>query len=156
MIQTSDFQKWVGILWAELFGVTSADSGYFLDDGQSGLCGSLAAVNAQTASTSPRPGGETIASHSAHVLYFLNWFLAHTRGENPPADWPGSWRTQTVTEAEWDTLRRELRTAYEQIAQVIHQMAHWSEPALAAVLILLPHCAYHLGEIRQMITVLKG
>ena len=97
------------VLLAEGFGVSDSAIGYFLDDGQSGLLGTIDRLTAATASAGLRPENATIAAHSNHVLFLLDLFMADERGEQPSADWAGSWTVQTVDAAAWDALRANVR-----------------------------------------------
>ena len=74
---------------------------------------------------------------------------AHTR-----VDWTESWRTTTVTVAEWDTLRSDLRKTYEHTVELIRSFERWNEDELGDVLAMLIHSAYHLGAMRQLVRAL--
>ncbi len=150
MIKTEDFKKWFGILFAETFGVSDSPHGYALDDGKSGLLGTIDRIDARTASTSLKPGGETIASHCGHVHFILRWFYSYGQGQPIEPDWAGSWSTQTVDTPAWDALRSELRALYESVAGQVDGVQEWDETPLSASMILLTHCAYHVGEIKQI------
>lgn len=156
MIESNDFRKWFGILFAEAFGVADTESGYFLDSGRAGLLGTIDQVDAQTASAALKPGNATIASHCGHVLFILHFFTAHSRGETPTADWPGSWTTREVDDAAWATLRGDVRREYETIQRWLQHNERWDEAPVAALMILLTHCAYHVGEVRQLLTSLRS
>jgi hypothetical protein len=152
MIKTEDFTKWLSLLLAETFGLSDAPSGFFLDTGRSGLFGTINAISAETASTALKPENATIASHCAHVLFLLRLFEAYEQGQRLEPDWPESWKTRVVDEVAWRTLRAELQTAYDTVLARLRARTAWEEPPLAASMILLAHCAYHVGEIRQLLT----
>jgi hypothetical protein len=136
-------------LLAEAFGVAGTPDGYFLDSGHSGLLGTIAQLSAETASASRGLEDSSIAAHCGHVLFLLRFFAAFERGETPEADWAGSWRTRQVDEAAWKQLQAELRAAYDEVVARMQARPEWPEPAIGACMLLLAHCAYHTGEIRQ-------
>jgi len=152
MIRTEDFTKWLSLLLAETFGLSEAPSGFFLDTGQSGLLGTINLISAEAVSTALKPENATIASHCAHVLFLLRLFDAYEQGQRPEPDWEESWKTRVVDEAAWRTLRAELQAAYDTALAQLRARTAWDEPPLAASLMLLAHCAYHVGEIRQLLT----
>jgi hypothetical protein len=149
MIQTTDFTKWLHILMAETFGVADGSDAYFLDSGQSGLLGTVNTLSAEVASAGRTPEQSTIASHCAHVLFILGLFDAYEQGQTPEADWEGSWSTRVVDDAAWRALRGEVQAAYDSVMARLEARDTWPEPAVAASMTLLAHCAYHVGEIRQ-------
>lgn len=152
MIKTDDFTKWLNQLLAETFGVSETPSASFLDSGRSGLLGTIDALSAEQASTARQPEQATIASHSAHVLFLLRLFEAHELGQPTEPDWEASWKIRVVDEAAWANLRADLLAAYTTVMAQVRARTAWDEAPLAAVLTLLTHCAYHVGEIRQRLT----
>jgi hypothetical protein len=155
MIQTEHFKQSLLTLLPEVFGATDAPHGYILDNGQAGLLGTLDNVEAATASARLRPENETVASHTNHVLFIVNLHNAFERGEQPEADWAGSWANQVVDEAAWAKLRAELRAAYDTALSRLEARDEFPEPGVGAFIMLVSHCAYHLGEIKQILTSLK-
>lgn len=149
-MESNNLKKWMLILLPEIFGATDEKYGYILDHGKAGILGTLDQLDASAASRAPKPGGETIASHSGHALYMMELFNAYADGQNPKTDWPGSWKNQTVNEAQWNDLRNRIRSNYEGILKTLEIREDWNEDVVSASLILLGHCAYHLGEIKQM------
>ena len=149
MIPTSDFKQPLLTLMAELFGVGAAPEGFILDSGKDGLIGTIAELSAETASAAPQSGEASIAAHCGHVLFLLQFFAAHERGETPDADWPGSWRTQTVDAAAWDALRHEIQTTYDDVMARLRAREEWPADGVGAAMMTMAHCAYHVGEIRQ-------
>jgi len=155
MIKSDVFKQSLLTLLPEVFGVTDAPHGYILDNGQAGLLGTLDQVDAATASARLRPSNETAASHTNHVLFIVNLHNAFERGERPEADWAGSWTNQVVDEAAWDRLRADLRAAYTTVISRLEQRQEWPDDGVDAYIMLVAHCAYHLGEIKQILTSLK-
>lgn len=149
MIAQPVFAQSFFTLLAEAFGVAGTPDGYFLDSGQAGLLGAIAPLSAATASASRGADDSSIAAHCGHVLFLLRFFAAFERGETPEADWPGSWQTREVDQVAWIQLQSDLRAAYDEVVSRMRARAEWPEPAIGACMLLLAHCAYHVGEIRQ-------
>jgi hypothetical protein len=149
MISTTDFKKWFFLLLAETFGVADTPHGVMLDTGRSGLIGTINTISAEIASAAPTPDHATIAAHCGHILFLLNHFAAYERGETPTMDWPSSWKTRVVDDAAWQALRNDVQTAYDSVVARLQAREEWPEAAVAASMVLLAHCAYHVGEIRQ-------
>jgi hypothetical protein len=83
MIPTSEFTHWFFLLLAETLGVADTPHGRILDNGQSGLLGTINTLSAEVASAAPTPDQATIASHCGHILFLLQYFAAYERGETP-------------------------------------------------------------------------
>ena len=72
-------------------------------------------------------------------------------------DWGEIWRTvEKVTPEEWDALKNNLKQTYERINKLFHENKMWNEDTIGGALSIVVHTAYHLGEIRQALCVLKG
>jgi hypothetical protein len=56
----------------------------------------------------------------------------------------------------WDRLRGELRLEFETLRQALKSQTALPEEYLSGVIALVPHAAYHLGTIRQMVERVKG
>ena len=151
-IDVAGFKNTMLTLMPELFGVADVPSSYMLDDGRAGLLGTLEKVDAATASAGLRPQNATIAAHTNHILLLLDLFVAYDHGEQPHADWEGSWKVQHVDPAAWDTLRATVRTRYDQAIERIQERTEFPPEAVGGCIILLTHVSYHLGEIKQMLT----
>lgn len=149
-MENNDLRKWMLTLVAEIFGVSDLEHGYILDHGKAGILGTLDQLDAAAASKAPKPGAETIASHTGHALYMMELFGAYADGHNPETDWPGSWKNQSVDEAAWADLREKTRATYHSVLDRLEKQEDWNEDVIAASLILFGHCAYHLGEIKQL------
>ena len=74
------------------------------------------------------------------------------RDEPFQGKWKESWKLYEVDNSEWGRLRKDLRTEFESLRQAIESQTELAEQDLTWVLALLPHAAYHLGTIRQMIS----
>ncbi len=123
----------------------------------SGFLGTLDAMSAETASTPPAPGSNTIAAHAGHLLFALSLALRAMHGENPygTAKWTESWRTQTVDEAAWTALRFDLRRVHEGLQEAIKAGPPLDNPdVFMGVISLVGHGAYHLGAMQTIHQVL--
>ena len=127
---------------------------WFIDnEPNSGVLGILAGVSAIEASTSVDGSGETgstIAANTEHLRWSLATMNAAIRGE-AQGDWKESWRMLYADKAEWERLRSMLRAEFEWPWQALMSQTDLPEEYLSGALALLPHAAYHLGTIRQMI-----
>lgn len=136
-------------------GPPNPSSTWFIDnEPDSGILGILKSVSAADASTSVDGSGcagSTIAANVEH----LRWSLANAngalRGEPYQENWKESWNLLETDEAAWIRLRGALREEYETLRNSIKQQEKLEGDYLTGVLALIPHAAYHLGTIRQMI-----
>lgn len=135
-------------------GPPNPSSTWFIDnEPDSGILGQLSGVSAAEASQ-PVDGhgdpGSTIASNAEHLRWSLAMMNAAIRGE-PLGDWKESWRLLETDSPGWDRLRAELRVEFNTLLQALKRQTELPEEYLSGLLALLPHAAYHLGTIRQMI-----
>jgi len=136
----------------------SRDKGgnYYLD-GRTGWFPSLEGLSAADASLAIVPGGTTIASHVFHAVFYLDVVSAGLKGGEPgKVDWSRSWVVKAVSADEWDELRRHLRDAYEEVVTLLEGAEEWGEEHVDVALAALAHSAYHLGAVRQFLTVLRA
>jgi hypothetical protein len=141
-------------LLTEIFDGPPGREAYILNPGDPGLLGQLDSVAAGEASARPMPGKTTIAAHADHVRYGLNLLNRWAAGEENPwanADWEASWRRTTVTDAQWQELRDNLRREAQAWQRAVAQRTDWDDLAAAGSLSSLAHTAYHLGAIRQIL-----
>lgn len=129
---------------------------YFLDRGTS-LFETLEPVTAAEASRAAAPTVGTIAAQVNHTVFYLDEVLRFVREGEPEEhpDWAGSWKVASVTDEEWDTLRQNLRTSYASVQQLVRSNPEWSGGMLTGAIAMVAHCAYHLGEIRQALSVIR-
>jgi hypothetical protein len=131
--------------------------GIYLDD-RTSLSDTLAGITAEEAS---RPVGGKCASLAAqvtHVIFYMDVLGKYMRGEPVgKLDWGEIWRTvEKVTAEEWDELRQQLMGKYRSMSAEWHSLATWdNEDALSGALAVVVHTAYHLGEIRQALCILR-
>ena len=136
-------------------GPPDPSSTWFIDnEPDSGVLGIIAGISAAEASQSVDGSGEsgtTIASNVEHLRWSLAMMNAAIRGEPFEGKWKESWQLLVAEDARWDALRDELRAEFEILRQGLQAQTDLPEQYLTGVLALLPHAAYHLGTIRQMI-----
>ncbi|HEY1015036.1 MAG TPA: DinB family protein [Herpetosiphonaceae bacterium] len=132
--------------------------GIYLDRGTS-LFETLAGITAETASRRIAPECSPLSAQVAHVILYLEVLEQAMHGKQPgKTDWGEIWRTVAeVTEEEWAASVAKLRATYERIKGDIAAGIDWErEDAIGAAMALAIHTAYHLGEIRQGLGVLRG
>ena len=130
--------------------------GIYLDKGTS-LFETLETISAEQAS---RPVSEECASIAAqveHVRFYLE-VLERVIQKNPVGkiDWQESWQLKKVTPEEWEALKGGLRKAHKSVLTVLKSHESWEgEDDIGGSLAILAHTAYHLGEIRQALCVVR-
>lgn len=129
-------------------------STWFIDnEPDSGILGLIKGVTAKEASWSSNNNnpGTTLASHVEH----LRWSLANAnralQGEEYQGKWSESWNTLEADEAKWERLKNELHQEFETLVENLKQQNEIEGEYLTGVMALIPHAAYHLGTIRQLI-----
>lgn len=146
----------INILLTEAYaGPPDPSSTWFIDnEPDSGILGVLAGVSAAEASQ-PVDGvgkpGSTIAANAEHLRRSLAQTNAQLRGEPFDENWAESWRLLDADHAGWDRLRADLRKEFETLLDEIKKQTELPIENLTGALALLPHAAFHLGLIRQMI-----
>lgn len=149
----------VDLLTEAYAGPPDPGSTWFIDnEPDSGILGLLDRTSALEASTSVDGGGaagSTIASNAEHLRWSLANMNAAIRGEDF-GRWSESWNLIEADPAGWDRLRAELRSEFEILTEALKKQTELEEEYLTGVLALLPHAAYHLGTIRQMVERVRG
>lgn len=151
------FQRAMVKLLGEVFDGPPGGEAYILNPGDPGLLGQLATLDAVAASARPMPGRTTVAAHVDHVCFGLSLLNRWAAGEENPwstADWNASWKRGTVDEAQWRTLREDLRREVAAWQKHAAARTDWDDIAAAGALASVAHTAYHLGAIRQIIAAL--
>ncbi len=150
-IAQEDFTNSFYQLLKETFEGPPPDTGSAYLDKGAGLFQTLDRLTAEAASNAVRPGAPTIAAHCEHVRFYVMAFHDFMRGATDKIDWKQSWLVQTVTPAEWDALRAELRRAYATINEHLRTVESWGDEEVGDGMAIIVHTAYHLGAIRQLI-----
>ncbi|HWR67345.1 MAG TPA: hypothetical protein VN364_14600 [Bellilinea sp.] len=129
------------------------------NDPNAGILGQIRNVTAAEASASADETGNpgtTVASHIEH----LRWSLANAsgamRGETYQSNWKASWTVTSVSEQGWDDLRQQLRHEFDTICALIEKQDQLEGPFLNGLLALVPHAAYHLATLRQILERVRG
>ncbi len=154
-IDTNHFTKAVLELLDETFDNVQ---GYYLDKDTS-LFQTLASISADEASTPVGGKCATLAAQVKHVAFYLDVIEKSIYDPDfPKADWDEIWRTVSrVTPEEWQSLQDELRNNYNRILDLIKAAPSWpSDAEIGGVIAVLVHTAYHLGEIRQALCILRA
>jgi hypothetical protein len=121
-------------------------------EGKEGLFDALDTVNADQASLRPGSKSTTIAAHAFHVLYALEGSNALHGAPEPEGNWEDSWRQESVTGEEWSELKAAIHVEYASFMKWFRNHAEWDDEAVrAGAIATLPHMAFHLGAIRQLI-----
>ena len=148
----------LGRVLGEILGGSEPDSGLLLNRGDDGLLASLGWLSAADASARPSSGTASTAAHADHLRYDLSLLNRWRRGEQPyeDADWTTSWQENTVTDAEWDSLRDRLRAESEAFQDAVGGLLEAGGAKATGALAGVAHLAYHLGAIRQIDRSLRG
>jgi len=130
--------------------------GAYLDKNTS-LFQTLETVSAQEASIPVGGKCASLAAQVAHVTFFIEAFERYAiLQDTSPVDWGEVWRTvEKVTPEEWEALKDKLKQTYQRINKLFHENPMWNEDTIGGALSIVVHTAYHLGEIRQALCVLK-
>lgn len=131
--------------------------GIYLDP-KTSLFQTLDTVSAEEASIPVGGKCASLAAQVAHVTFFIESFERFAlQGDDNPRDWDLIWRTvEKVTPQEWKEYRLKLRGAYERMMKLFSENPAWSEDSIGGALSIVVHSAYHLGEIRQALCILKS
>ncbi len=147
---------------AELFDLLTETfeqvQGKYLDRGTS-LFETLATISATEASIPVGGRCATLAAQVAHTRYYLDVLEVYMVGKRPEnVDWKQIWQTVgAVTEEEWQAIQERLQSSYQRVKATMQTLEEWDdEEAIGAAMSMIVHTAYHLGEIRQALCVLKG
>lgn len=131
--------------------------GIFLDRNTS-LFETLDGITAEQASRATSDHCATLAAQVNHVRFYLDVleeYMLETRTEQ--ADWASSWQVGAVTAEEWDGLKQRLRDSYSRVRATMESFDSWdSDDRVGGAFAIVVHTAHHLGEIRQMLCVLRN
>lgn len=153
-IQVDHFKSAIFLLLDETF---DSVHGIFLDKGTS-MFETLAAISAEEASIPVGGKCATLAAQVKHTAFYLDVLEKAVRTQQfERVDWGQIWReTSAVTPEEWDAMKASLRESYDRIKTLLHDTNDWpSEREIGGAIGMVVHTAYHLGEIRQALCVLK-
>jgi hypothetical protein len=159
-MHTGPFATLLESLFGELVDGSPDPSGrtFVLNRGDVGLLASLERLSAAQASAQ-HGGGASIAAHTDHLRYGLSLLNRWAGGSPPPwpdMDWTASWKKNVVSEAEWRTLRDELRREADAWAEALRTPREVSDVQAGWMAGSVVHLAYHLGAIRQIDRYTRG
>ena len=132
--------------------------GIFLDSGTS-LFETLETITAEEASIPVGGKCATLAAQVAHVNFYLEvmeaYILKQDRGQ---VDWGDIWRrVNRVSAEEWKAYQDQLKETYQRIISILQNLKDWNEERpIGGAIAIAVHTAYHLGEIRQAMCIVKG
>lgn len=154
-ITFDDFRKGLLFLLDETFDNVH---GAFLDPGDS-LFPTLAGVSAEQASrVIGGEGGNSIAGQVNHLKFYIDLAMRYMRGENPGRqDWDATWEVREVNDDEWARLKEQLRESQEQLIGMIQvDPPAITEEIVGGAMAMLAHTAFHLGQIRHALLMLRA
>lgn len=138
----------------EAFPGTKGPGTYFTDVGTS-LFETLDGVDAETASRRFSDRASNIAAQVNHVRFYLDNLMKGLQHGWEPADWPGSWQIESVTDEEWQDLVDRLKASYAEVRAFASSNPTWTEDFVGGGIAIVAHTAYHLGEIRSSLAALQ-
>lgn len=153
-IQSDAFRNTLFALLDETF---ENHHGIYLDR-DTGLFRTLESVSAQEASIPVGGKCATLAAQVAHVIFYLEVLERYVvQHDTSRVDWGEVWRTvSAVTPEEWSVLKSRLEATYRRIFNIFQDYPTWDEDSMGGSLACVVHTAYHLGEIRQALCMLKA
>ncbi len=154
-IAVSDFRQQFLAIWKELFEPTEGPH-YLLDDNNS-FFETLADITAEEANIPVSNQSASLAAQVQHTAYYVdalrqglasNWTFK--------ADWEASWTIEPLDDAQWQALIGDLREAYQWVVTFATDFDGWNADYIGGAFALASHTAYHLGEVRQGIGVIRS
>jgi hypothetical protein len=118
-------------------------------DHTSGIRPTLSALTAEQASRR-FDGHPSIAAHARHTAFHLRVGAEWIRGDHSRRDWPASFEPQTVNEAEWRGIQKDLEASRVELVRALEGLSPERFVEEGAGLGAVAHLAYHLGAIRQL------
>ena len=150
---SEDFRKNLLQLMTETF---EKPTGIYLDPDTS-LFQTLETISASEASMPVGGNCASLAAQVVHTTFFIESFERFAlQGDDSPRDWGEVWRTvEKVSPQEWEEYKSKLREAYHRMMKLFTENPTWNEGTIGGALSIVIHSAYHLGEIRQALCVVK-
>lgn len=112
---------------------------------------SLEPFSAAQAGQSMREGSSTIAAHADHVLLTLQLMLGMFNNQRLESDWQSSWKLGQLNESERNQLGSALRLQYRATRTLISEKTFWRQEELAQMIHHMAHTAYHASAVRQIL-----
>jgi hypothetical protein len=153
-IAEEDYTSSLFTLLKETFEGPPQTASAYLDAG-AGLFQTIDNLTAEEASRVVAHGAPTIAAHCEHARFYVSVLHRYMQEPLEKIDWQQSWLVQTVSESEWEALRKELRQSYETVIQTLKAVETWGDEQVGGGMAIITHTAYHLGAIRQLMRLIK-
>jgi hypothetical protein len=131
--------------------------GIFLDQGNS-LFETLETITAEEASIPVGGKCATLAAQVAHVNFYVEVLEAYILNKDiGKVDWGDIWRrVNKVSPEEWKAYQDQLKETYQRVIAMLQSVEDWNdERPIGGALAIAVHTAYHLGEIRQAMCMVK-
>jgi hypothetical protein len=131
--------------------------GIYLDEATS-LLATLETITAAEASVPVGGKCATLAAQVAHVNFYLEVLENHIlKKDSGDVDWGDIWRrVNKVSPQAWTALKGQLKQTYQRVQAMLRNVKDWDdERPIGGALAIVVHTAYHLGEIRQALCVVK-
>jgi hypothetical protein len=99
-----------------------------------------------------------LAAQVAHVNFYLEVLEDYILNkERDNVDWGDIWRrVNKVSPEEWKAYQDQLKETYQRIISMLQNLEDWNdERPIGGTLAIAIHTAYHLGEIRQAMCIVK-
>ncbi len=131
--------------------------GIFLDENAS-LFKTLETITAAEASIPVGGKCATLAAQVAHVNFYLEVLEAYILNKDiGKVDWGDIWlRIDQVSEKEWEGYQDQLKETYQRVISTLQDCDNWNDDRpIGGAIGIAVHTAYHLGEIRQAMCVVK-
>src|SRR5512146_2814314 len=131
--------------------------GVFLDKNTS-LFETLETITAAEASIPVGGKCATLAAQVAHVTFYLEVTEAYILNRDiGNVDWDDIWRrVSKVSTEEWQGYQDQLKETYQRVLSMLQNCDNWNDDRpLGGALAIVVHTAYHLGEIRQAMCIVK-
>ncbi len=117
----------------------------------------LEQLTADEASTVLSGNLNSVAAHARHLVVALRGSNRWAMQGEFQGDFAAAWKQQAVDPLSWELLQAELQ---KEVANVLSWVADESrlcdQETVLWTLSILPHCAYHLGAIRQLAALVKA
>ncbi len=147
------FQDAAVILFREAFeGIPAGQNYTWFVQGKEGIFDALNSTDSSGASKQPTDRCTSLAAHAFHLLFTLRNANTSQGLPEPDGTWESSWSKEAVTESEWDELKTEIRQEYDLYIGWLSSNHEWNaDESFEGLLAPLPHVAYHLGAMRQIL-----
>lgn len=153
MNNADNLQRAAVVLLRECFeGMPEGQKGTWFVERREAIFDALDAVDAAQASRALGHGVSSVAAHALHVVYALQAAASQIGEPEPEGTWEDSWKKQSVTESEWAQTKDRIRGLYAKVLAWLETNDDWSDESTAlGALAVLPHMAFHLGALRQLV-----